>query len=161
MTRNWMPGKRSEKLAMAKMWIAELPKANGAWNVTPLEISELTDLTEDSEKALDRLGTGGSGAVDTAKSREAFAALEKFMRLLHGRKFFSPPMEDSDWRRLGLPPRDNIRTPVPFPTGQADAEISYPGVHMLQLRLKPIQGTLINPRSDHGYRIYHLFLNPF
>jgi hypothetical protein len=77
------------------------------------------------------------------------------MRLLHARKFFSPPMEDSDWRRLGLPPRDTIRTPVPFPTGQADAEVTYPGVHMLQLRLKPITGTLLNARADHGYRIYH------
>jgi hypothetical protein len=140
---------------MAKLWITELPKANGAWVVTPLEITELTDLAEDAQTAQDKTAADKGSMTLNAKAREAFTALARAMRALHKRKFFSPPMEDSDWRRLGLPPRDTIRTPIPNPTGQAVAEVSYPGVHMLQLKLKPLTGTLINPRADHGYRIYH------
>jgi hypothetical protein len=37
-------------------------------------------------------------------------ALTRYMRYLHARKFFSPPMGESDWLRLGLRPPDRIRT---------------------------------------------------
>jgi hypothetical protein len=93
---------------MAIRWVKELPGNKGAWEVAPGEIDGLRELTETAHDALNRLVSGS--AVDTARAREAFAALVRRMRWLHGRKFFSPPMQDHDYARLGLRPPDRIRT---------------------------------------------------
>jgi hypothetical protein len=93
---------------MAVRWVAELPKANGAWTVSPDEIAEVARLADAAQAAVDHRIAGG--AVDFARLRETFAALARYMRFLHGRKFFSPPMEDSDYMRLGLKPPDRVRT---------------------------------------------------
>jgi hypothetical protein len=103
-----MPGRREERLAMANKWITELPTSNGAWTVTPAEISELQDWAESAQDALNRLVSGS--AVDVARAREMFTGLVRYMRFLHSRKFFSPPMDDIDYARLGLRPPDRIRT---------------------------------------------------
>jgi hypothetical protein len=31
----------------------------------------------------------------------------------------------------------------------------YPGPHLLRLHMKPLSGTTLDPRADHGYRIYY------
>jgi len=110
MRSDWLPASRSEQLAMAKKWIAQLPAANGAWIVSTAEVGELVLLAGKAEEAEAQAGASGGGAVNTALVREAFSDLTRYMRILHQRKFFSPPMLDSDWLRLGLRPRDTIRT---------------------------------------------------
>jgi hypothetical protein len=109
--KDWMPGKREAQLEMAKVWVAELPNSGGAWTLTPPETDSLNAYTQAAEAAMDEAARDKGSAVANAKAREAFAVLTRHMRLLHQRKFFSPPMLDSDWLRLGLRPRDTIRTP--------------------------------------------------
>jgi hypothetical protein len=109
MRTDWLPARREEQLAIAQKWIIELPKANGAWTVTPAEIAELADHVEDVQNALRRQLTN-AGPVETAGVRTAFAAMVRYMRFLHSRKLFSPPMEDRDFVRLGLRPPDRVRT---------------------------------------------------
>lgn len=111
MRSDWLPARRDEQLAMAKTWVAQLPISNGAWAVTETEIAELSDLVEDAQNAMTAAGVRGGSAFENALVREAFTNMTRYMRLMHQRKFFSPPMLDSDWIRLGLRPRDNIRTP--------------------------------------------------
>jgi len=108
MSHDWLPSKREEQLAMANKWIEELPKHNGVWTVMPAEVAELKEFAETAQDALNRLVSGS--AVDVSRAREAFTALVRYMRYLHSRKFFSPPMDDSDYVRLGLRPPDRIRT---------------------------------------------------
>jgi hypothetical protein len=43
---DWLPGKRNEQFEMARTWLVQLPKANGAWTVTTAEIDELEHLIE-------------------------------------------------------------------------------------------------------------------
>jgi hypothetical protein len=105
---DWMPRKREEQLALANKWVSELPNAKGMWQVTPAEITELEEIAETAQDRLNALVSGS--ATDTALAREAFKALVRYMRWLHSRKFFTPPMDDSDWIRLGLRPPDHIRT---------------------------------------------------
>jgi hypothetical protein len=121
-----MPGRREEKLAMANKWVTELPKSNGAWTVTPAEITELGEFAETAQDALNRLVSGS--AVDVARAREAFVALVRYMRWLHGRKFFSPPMEDSDYTRLGLRPPDRIRTEHVVVNEMVEFDLSLRGI---------------------------------
>jgi hypothetical protein len=63
--------------------------------------------------------------------REAFTALTRQMRYLHGRKFFSPPMEDSDYMRLGLNPPDHIRTEHTIVSELVEFEIRLRGIREL------------------------------
>lgn len=108
MRTDWLPARREEQLALANKWISELPNAKGMWQVTPAEITELEDIAETAQDRLNALVSGS--ATDVARAREAFRDLVRYMRWLHSRKFFTPPMEDSDYTRLGLRPPDHIRT---------------------------------------------------
>ena len=131
MAIDWLPRKREEQLAMANKWITELPKHNGVWTVTPAEITELGEFAEDAQIALNRLVSGS--AVDVSRAREAFAALVRYMRYLHSRKFFSPPMEDADYVRLGLRPPDRVRTEHLVVTELVEFEIRLRGIRELEI----------------------------
>jgi hypothetical protein len=126
-----MPGKREEQLAMANKWITELPNHKGAWTVTPAQITELKEFADEAQLALNRLVSGS--AVDVARAREAFTALVRNMRFLHSRKFFSPPMEDADYVRLGLRPPDRIRTEHTVVNELVEFEIRLRGIRELEV----------------------------
>jgi hypothetical protein len=110
MSSDWMPGKRPEQLALAKTWCAQLPVAGGAWNVTASEVTELALLIEEVEHLMGLAEADRGSAFANARVKEGYDTLVRAMRLMHRRKFFSPPMQDSDWIRLGLKPPDTIRT---------------------------------------------------
>jgi hypothetical protein len=131
MRNDWMPGKREEQLAMANKWITELPNHKGAWTVTPAQITELKEFADEAQLALNRLVSGS--AVDVARAREAFTALVRNMRFLHSRKFFSPPMEDPDYVRLGLRPPDRIRTEHTVVNELVEFEIRLRGIRELEV----------------------------
>ena len=62
---------------------------------------------------------------------------------------------------LGLPIPSQGHSPVPPPTGFAEADVSYPGVGVLELRCRPVEGQPpLDWRSDYGYRIYYGVLPP-
>ena len=154
MPQDWLPHKRVEQLAMAKTWKTVLDKSGLSWDVTEAETLELGNLITEADSLLTQAMAANRNAVTTARCNEAFADLTAFMRNLRNRRFFVPPLTNPDLVSLGLTPRDNIRTPIADPTGQAEADITYPGPHLLMLHLKPLEGTLVDSRADHGYRIY-------
>jgi hypothetical protein len=119
---------------MAKAWVAQLPASGGAWTVTAAEIAELSDLVSAVEFNQERSAANLGNKFYNAKTREAFADMIRFMRLLHRRKFFSPPMVDSDWLRLGLKPPDTIRTP----------HIEVTEFVEFELKLREIREILVN-----------------
>ena len=131
MRSDWLPAKREEQLAMANKWIAELPNHKGMWTVSEAEISELADVTETAQERLNKLVSGS--AVDVALAREAFTGLVRYMRFLHSRKFFSPPMEDADFVRLGLRPPDRVRTEHLIVTQHIEFEIRLRGIRELEI----------------------------
>lgn len=131
MSNDWLPRRREDQLLMAEGWVAELPKHNGAWTVTPAEITELEGLAEGARVALGRTVSGS--AVDAARAREAFSGLARYMRRLHGRKFFSPPMDDADYIRLGLRPHDHIRTEHVVVPELVEFEIRLRGIRELEV----------------------------
>jgi hypothetical protein len=151
---DWMPTTREGQLAMAKTWAKVLKEKGSRWGVTPADISELDDLIEDADKWLARAKSSDRTAVITANCQEAFAALVAFMRNLKARKFFSPPMTNGDIVEMELKPKDTTKTPVPQPTGQATGSVTYPGPHLMMVHIQLLEGTIVDPRADYGYRIY-------
>jgi len=108
---DWLPRKRADQLAMARTWVDALPGMKPMLGVTDAEIDELSDLVETVEVEEARLAASPGDRVIAARVAEAYKAMVTFMRRLRRRRFFSPPMLDSDWLSLSLRPPDTIRTP--------------------------------------------------
>jgi hypothetical protein len=160
MSHDWMPRGRDEVLAMAKNWCILTDKNSAAWGVPLNTVLKLDQDTDTAGPALEKTKNPDKSAVDTARCKEAFDTLEEEMRDIKKRYFLQPPLSDSDMVELGLKPRDTTRTTVAVPAGQAEADVSYPGPHLLELHIKPLSGTDIDPKADYGFRIYYGVLPP-
>ena len=157
---DWYPSRRELQLNMAKSWISVLNNKYNAWDIKKDEVSEISRLSEEAENILAKAISSERTIIVTAQCKEVFGELAAYMRNLKTRHFFSPPLTDADFVSLELRPKNMVKTPIVAPTGQAEAEISYPGVHLLQLRLRPLAGTTIDSRIVHGFRIFYGILPP-
>jgi hypothetical protein len=62
---------------------------------------------------------------------------------------------------MGIHNRDLSPTPIPVPTAQPEADLTFPGIHLVELRkIRPVSGAAPDPRSDYGVRIYYGFSGP-
>jgi hypothetical protein len=86
------------------------------------ELDELKTLTAQSAAALDKAKSGERNPVITAERGAAFTALREKMRYIRRRWFRSPPLSDADYPALLLNPPDLKPSPVPTPTGFAEAD---------------------------------------
>ena len=157
---DWLSSRREFQLTMAKSWIAVLETNGNAWNVINEDIAELSQLAGEADKTLLKAISSERTTIATAQCKEAFGKLTAFMRNLKTRHFFTPPLTDADFISLELKPKNTAKTPILPPAGQAEAEISYPGVHLLLLRIHPLSGSVIDPRVVHGFRIFYGLLPP-
>jgi hypothetical protein len=158
---DWCPGRREQQLAMAKNWLTVLGTQAPTWNVPSPEVTELQTLTDAAAAALAAAQSSERTSVVTANCKAAFDAMIAKMRFIKSRYFLSPPLTEADIISLELKPKDTTHTPVPPPTAQAEADITRPGVHLLELYLRPVSGSPPDPhRSDYGYRIYYGVLPP-
>jgi hypothetical protein len=56
---------------------------------------------------------------------------------------------------MGIAPIDNKPTPIPKPVNQVEADLTFPGIHMVKLmKIRSVAGSLPDPRSDYGVRIF-------
>jgi hypothetical protein len=157
----WMPGKRIEQLAMAKNWAAVLKEKGTGWGIPSAEAGEFEAMAGAAETALSNAMSTERNQVTTAICAEAFTAMTEKMRHIKKRYFLSPPLTHADYALLGLKEPDGTSTSIPPPTGQAEADITRPGVHLLGLRLRPVTGAEPDPRhADYGYRVYWGVLPP-
>jgi hypothetical protein len=100
--------------------------------------------------------------VITVKCQEAFKALTAKMRFFRDRYFKIPPLTEGDWAALGFRPKDTHPTPIPRPEAQVEADIAFPGIHLVELQnIRPV-GLLGIPdaRSDYGVRIFYGLSGP-
>lgn len=157
---DWLPSRRELQLAMAKSWITVLGTKGAAWDIKDEDISNLSRLADDAEITLSKAMSSERTTVVTAHCKAAFGRLAAFMRNLKTRRFFTPPLSDADYTSLELKPKTTVKTPILPPIGQAEAEVSYPGVHLLLLRIRPLSGTVIDTRVVHGFRIFYGLMPP-
>ncbi|MDR2360121.1 MAG: hypothetical protein LBD85_02420 [Oscillospiraceae bacterium] len=69
---------------------------------------------------------------------------------------FPDQVTNADLLKMGIPPLDTERTPIPPPENQVEADLTFPGIHMVELqRIRPVAGTAPDARSDYGVRIYY------
>jgi hypothetical protein len=140
---------------MAKTWTTVLSTKGTAWGVVVAERGELNDLWTAAEEVLNQAMSSERTATITAKCVEAFDELTGFMRRLKRRFFHSPPLANSDYVSLLLSPPDVTPTPIPVPTAQVEADLTFPGIHLVELRkIRPVAGNPPRSLSDYGVRIF-------
>ena len=151
---DWLPGSRTEKLAMAATWCGIIPERLAAWNIPDAALADLTNAVE-AAKASGSIPESARNAVTNAQLKIDFERLTAVMRDIKKRYIYNPPLTDADFAAMELKPKDVNPTPVAPPTGQAEADISYPGKTQLQAKIKHVEGTPLNPKAEYGYRIYY------
>jgi hypothetical protein len=73
---------------------------------------------------------------------------------------FYPTVTDDDREQMGLHIPDTTPTAIPTPTAQVEADVAYPGVHLIELNhIRAVSGG-DDPRSDYGVRIFWGVIGP-
>ncbi|MDR2886959.1 MAG: hypothetical protein LBV26_02995 [Bacteroidales bacterium] len=94
--------------------------------------------------------------VDTFTKNELRKGIEKDLRnYIQGMVMRNINVTNEDRKNMSLPIRDSRPTPIGDPEGQAIADVSYPGRTQLMLRIKHVDGTPSNIRSNYGHRIHY------
>ncbi|MDR1174609.1 MAG: hypothetical protein LBK83_03960 [Treponema sp.] len=159
-SEHWLPGKRAEQVAMAKDWVTVLKSPEAAsWNVPAAQVTELEALTTAAEVILAAAEGRERTMVITEQCREAFEAMVAKMRYIKNRFFFVPPLTNANLVGLGLK-AEKSSAPILAPDAQVEADVIYLGIHLLELRIRPVAGFTPDPRSDYGFRIYYGIMPP-
>ncbi|MDR2133805.1 MAG: hypothetical protein LBP27_01765 [Treponema sp.] len=90
----------------------------------------------------------------TAEKNRLRKSAEKALRNFVNHYLRYPPVTDEDRDNMSIPNPDTTPTPVPPPTMQAEADIAFPGVHLVELtRIRAITTLDPDARSAYGVRI--------
>jgi hypothetical protein len=159
MSTDWLPHSREAQLAMARNWISivHAPQNPPDWGIPAAQITELITLFEAAQVILMKASSETERTpVVTAQCNAAFKALEDKMRFFKSHYFLLPPLTEADLISLGLKPRDPA-SPIPAPETQPEADLTFPGIHLVELRsIRPVAGGAApDTRGDYGVRIYY------
>jgi hypothetical protein len=164
MSTDWLPGPRAEILSMCGNWLSYMTEARRtAWGVPEAEYTELGTLYSAAESILQKaMDKAERSHLITVQCREAFDVLTAKMRFVRDRRFKVPPLTPADWAALGFRERDNHNTPVSRPESQAEADLVFPGIHLVELQnIRPVAAAGDpNPRGGYGVRIYYGLSGP-
>jgi hypothetical protein len=157
-SNDWLPGSRTEILAMAQDQIAYMtPERRAAWGIPAAKFVEYDDAVTAAQEALEKvMNVPERNHVLTVQCAEAFDILQGVMRFFKGHYFLMPPLTKTDWAELGFRERDETQTPVPAPSDAPAVSPSYAGPpRVLQANLGPMPGTpVLDSESDYGYALY-------
>ena len=127
------------------------------WTHIPAaRVTELNDARTDWSAAWAKL-EGPHTAADVLAKSTAKKSLQAFNNqyVLYARE-----VSDAERRELGAHVHDTKPTTVPRPTAQPEADMIYPGRHLLKLvKIRPVGGGG-DLRSDWGVRIFWGIMGP-
>jgi hypothetical protein len=158
-----MPRPRDGILAMCRNWTGYITEARRtAWGIPQEQLTELVNRFNTAEALLRKdLDADERTRVVAARCRAAFKSLTAYMRSFRSQYCRIPPLSGGDWAALGFrfkaPPAS-----IPVPESQAEADLIFPGIHLVELiRIRPVKGgTAPEARSNYGVRIYYGLSGP-
>jgi hypothetical protein len=147
---NWLPGRRTAILQMAKTWMMEVPARGTGWGIPSADMTELGTLTGQSDSILGQALSGERSPVITAECSRIFGLLTAKMQYIKERYFLSPPLLEEDYAALLLRAKDRSSTPVARPDALPDIALSFPGPGLLvATHSGPLNGrSSTDPRAD-------------
>jgi hypothetical protein len=151
-TKDWMPSYRGKQIDMAGAWTGIVLANKELWRIFDGDIEKLQAAYAAASSAVMK-PEGSRSKADNAEIKAAMNALVSCMRYIKRCYFHVPPLTDADLIRLGLRPKDEIPTPVPAPTGQAEVSTQYGGTTQLYATVSHLEGTALDPKTVHGYKL--------
>lgn len=152
---SWLPGRRALRIAMAKTWCPVLVNKGSEWGVPAADITELNGFITIADAAMQLAESSDRSPVITARCREAFENMVGKMRYIKVRYFHTPPLTESDFAALLLDKPGYSSSEIPNPTAQPTADLTFPGLHMVELiKIRPIGDATLHPHANYGVRIY-------
>jgi hypothetical protein len=149
---NWIPPKREGKLTMANNWVSLIILNKAIWQIAEDKMEKL-QATYEAANSLSLKPAGSRSPADNAELRAAINEMVACMRDIKKRYFYSPPLTEADFLRLGLKPKDVEPTSVPAPAGQAKVETRYAGPAQLEAIVSHVEGTAFDLKTIHGYQL--------
>jgi hypothetical protein len=71
-----------------------------------------------------------------------------------------PPVTDEDRLAMGIPNHDTKPTPVSAPASQVEADLVFPGIHLVELvKIRKVGSISNDPCSDYGVSIHYGILD--
>ena len=150
---DWLPNTQTSKLAMAETWCEFMAEKLTEWSIPTTALTQLATAVTAAKNAI-AVPDSSRNSITNAQLKMAFDQLTAEMRDIKKRYLYDPPLTEADFAALGLKPKDINPTPVAPPTGQAEADITYPGRTQLQLLIQHMAGTPLDAKANYGYRIY-------
>ena len=152
---DWFPHSMEKILEMTRNWLSVLAAKAATWNIPAQAVQDLTAKKTAAENLFAQDRSTERTKTITAQCKAAFADLEAFMRDCKRRYFLVPPLVDADLVSLALKPQDRIPTTERDPTAQPEADLTFPGVHLVELKnIRPAGGAQPGDGSDCGVRVY-------
>lgn len=154
MSTDWMPTTREARSAMAETWVTMITGQAQDWEIPERFVLELTEAKEKLSGML-KTPEGQRAQAFNQILKEADEALIAVMRDIKKRYFYVPPLTNDNLITLGLNIPDTEPTPIPVPLGRADGLITYLGGGQLQLDIRHMENTPLDPKADYGYKIFY------
>jgi hypothetical protein len=154
--RDWMPRTKNGRLVMAKDWLFILKTKATDWGIPASAITVLETKSVAAETWLAKYTSPDRTRTITAETNRVFADLVAFMRDFKRRYFLLPPLTTSDLVSLKLKPADETSTEEGVPSAQPEADLIFPGIHLVQLvRIRPVGGRRPGDGSECGVRVHY------
>jgi hypothetical protein len=134
-----------------------LPEGNPQWKHIPQDrIAELNAAAASWRAAFTKLAMPHTSADVLAKNQARKAATKTVEDFNNQYVLYAREVSDAEREEIGCPVHDKIRTTVPAPTCQPEADIVYPGPHLLELvKIRRVPGIGNDPpEADYGTRIF-------
>jgi hypothetical protein len=120
---------------MAKNRLKILQSKAQSWSIPVAAVQELTAKAGSCENLLTLDLSSERKKTVTAQCKEVFDDLEAFMRDFKRRYFLCPPLdEETDLVSLEIHAKDRTPTPEGPETAQPEADLTFPGVHLVELK---------------------------
>ncbi|MDR1506973.1 MAG: hypothetical protein LBI67_07705 [Treponema sp.] len=165
MTRDFIPTTEAEFDAKFKKYCQTVTqKTSGQspqWTHIPAgRVTELNGAYADWYTAWSKLEAPHTSADVLAKN-EAKAAATKIWREFNNQYIlYAREVSDAEKKDIGAHVHDTTPTTIPRPKDQSEADIIYPGRHLIELtHIRSVSGGTDDPRSDWGVRIHYGILD--
>jgi hypothetical protein len=132
--------------------------ADPAWTIPPAALTAMTDAYTAWAAAYAKTKAPHT-PVDTEAKQNAKKAAKAVIRPFVNQYLRYPPVLNEDRTAMRIPNRDTTPTDVPPPQAQPEADLTFPGIHLVELlKIRAVQGP--DFRGDYGVRIYYGLSGP-
>ncbi|MDR0702362.1 MAG: hypothetical protein LBF61_08165 [Azoarcus sp.] len=163
LNKDWLPTTEDGLIKLMAVWSTKLANASlqTAYGWVATECTSTIATITAFNTAYATYHTTPTETNRIAKDDVKKAAIAAMRKFAAERIRFNAKMTPAQRKELGVRTRDTEPTPIPPPSAQAEADITWPARHTLKLALRAVPGTPPGPHhSDYGYRIYYGVMPP-